>query len=109
MRHTILLVSRDKALLETRALLLQRVGYPTLKASTLIGAAGLAFCCQLAIIDRTFASKNHEEFVDRVHGDHPDFVVLSLRTVLIQPEALIDAVRDALAALPGGPKVVIIE
>lgn len=109
MRDTILLVSKDKALLETRALLLQRVGYPTLKASTLVGATGLAFCCRLVIIDRTFAIRHHEDFVDRVHSERPDLVVLSLRTALIEPEGLIKAVKDSFAAQPGAPKVVVIE
>lgn len=109
MRHAILLVSKDKSLIESRTLLLKSAGYSTLKASTLTGSAGLASFCHLAIIDMTFTTEDHEDFVHRVHRDRRDIVVLSLRRRLIEPEVLIMAVTDCLAARPKGPKVVIID
>jgi hypothetical protein len=59
MRHAILIVSKDKSLLESRALLLKSAGYLTLKASTITGSAGLASFCHLAIIDKTFTTEDH--------------------------------------------------
>jgi hypothetical protein len=109
MRHTILIASKEETLLGTRALLLESTGYSTLKASTLTGAVGLAFYCHMAIIDKTFTTKDHEDFVDRVHRDCPNLVVLCLRTGLIDPQVLIQSVTDCLAAKYDGPKVVVID
>ena len=109
MSHTILLLSKDNLLLKTRALMLEGAGYRTLTASNLLSAVGLAFCCHLAIIDATFALEEHQQFVDRVHGDRLDLVVLSLRAALIEPGALIRAVTNCLATRPGGPKLVVID
>jgi hypothetical protein len=109
MRHAILIVSKDKSLLESRALLLKSAGYLTLKASTITGSAGLASFCHLAIIDKTFTTEDHEDFIHRVHRDRRDLVVLSLRRGLIKPEVLIKAVTDCLTARPKDPKVVIID
>lgn len=109
MKDRILLVSKSKTLLQTRALMLKRAGYSTLRVSTVTGGVGLAFCCNLAIIDATFAGEDHKGFVDRVHQKYPSLMVLCLRASLIKQEALITVVTNCLASHAAGPRVIVID
>lgn len=104
-----MLISKDGTLSESRALALAGAGFAALKASTITSAAGLAVWCGLAIIDTTFESKHHKDFVERVRGDNPNLILLSLRTGAIEPDMLIKAVRDCLEANYDGPRVVVID
>ena len=109
MPHIILLVSKDESLLASRALLLNSAGFSTLVASTIDDALGSAFSCPLAIIDTTFSIEDHERFVGRAQRERPEFVVVCMRTTLVEPQVLIESVTDCLGATSYGPKVVIID
>ena len=97
MRYTILLVCADKMLLDTRSLVLETAGYRTLRASTLMSGLGLAFCCNLVVIDTTFSDDQQEEFVARLHDKNPKISLLRLDTRVTALESLVETVKKALA------------
>jgi hypothetical protein len=97
MRYTILLVCADKMLLDTRSLVLETAGYRTLRASTLLSGLGLAFCCNLVVIDTTFSDDQQEEFVARLHEKNPRISLLRLDTRVTALESLVETVKKALA------------
>jgi hypothetical protein len=97
MRYTILLVCADKMLLDTRSLVLEIAGYRTLRASTLMSGLGLAFCCNLVVIDTTYSDDQQEEFLARLHDENPKISVLRLDKTLTALESLVETVKKALA------------
>jgi hypothetical protein len=88
MPKTILLLSRDENLQNSRALVLEGAGYRTIKTSSLTSALQLSSHCQMSIIGHTFSSIEQDDFVDRVHEGNPSVFVLCLRFGLTQPRAL---------------------
>jgi hypothetical protein len=106
---TILLVSRDENLQNSRALILEGVGYRTIKTGSLISAVQLSSHCQMSIIGHTFTPEEQDDFIDRVHEGNPSVFVLCLRFGLSQPRALLTAVANCFAAQPGGSRVCIME
>jgi hypothetical protein len=109
MPKTILLVSRDEVLRNTRALILDRVGYRTIKSGNLTSAVQLSSHCQMSIIGHTFSPEEQNDFIDRVHEGNPSVFVLCLRFGLTQPGALLTAVASCFATQPGGSRVCILE
>jgi len=97
MRYTILLVCADKMLLDTKSLVLETAGYRTLRASTLMSGLGLAFCCNLVVIDTTFSDDQQEEFVVRMHDKNPKIPLLRLDTRVTALESLMETVKKASA------------
>lgn len=109
MPKTILLVSRDENLQNSRALVLAGAGYRTIQTDGLISAVQLSSYCEMAIIGYTFSSDEQENFIDRVHEGHPSVFVLCLRFELTRPRALLTAVANCFASQPGGSRVCVIE
>jgi hypothetical protein len=109
MSKTILLVSRDEGLQNTRALILEGIGYRTIKTCSLTSAIQLSSHCQMSIIGHTFTPEEQDGFIDRVHEGNPSVFVLCLRFGLTQPRALLSAVEDGFATQPGGSRVCIVE
>jgi hypothetical protein len=109
MPKTILLVSRDKNLQNSRALVLEGVGYRTVKTGSLTSAVQLSSHCQMSIIGHTFSPEEQDDFTDRVHEGNPSVFVLCLRFGLTQPGALLTAVANCFASQPGGSRVCIME
>jgi hypothetical protein len=109
MPKTILLVSRDENLQNSRALVLEGVGYRTIKCGSLISAVQLSSHCQMSIIGHTFSPEEQDDFIDHVHEGNPSVFVLCLRYGLTQSRALLTAVNNCFAAQPGGSRVCIIE
>lgn len=109
MQKTILLVSRDESLQNTRALILEAVGYRTIKTGSLTSAVQLSGHCQMSIIGHTFNSAEQDDFIDQVHEGDSSVFVLCLRFGLTNPQALLTAVNDCFAAQPGGSRVCIVE
>ena len=109
MPKTILLVSRDENLQNSHALVLERVGYRTIKTGSLTSALQLSSYCQMSIIGHTFSPQEQDDFIDRVHEGNPSIFVLCLRFGVAQPQALLTAVANCFAAQPGGSRVCIME
>jgi hypothetical protein len=109
MSKTILLVSRDEGLLNTRALILEAAGYRTIKTGSVTSAIQLAVGCQMSIIGHTFTSDEHRDFVERVHETNPSIFILCLRIGLTQPQTLLDTIADCFAAQPGESRVCIVQ
>jgi hypothetical protein len=109
MPKTILLVSRDEALQNNRARILEGGGYRTMKTASLISAVQLSSQCQMSIIGHTFSPEEQDDFINRVHEGNPSVFVLCLRLGLTQPRALLTAVANCFAAQPGGSRVCIME
>jgi len=109
MPKTILLVSRDENLQNSRALILEGAGYRTIKTGNLTSAVQLSAHCQMSIIGHTFSSAEQDDFIDRVHEGNPSVFVLCLRFGLTQPRALLTAEANCFAAQPGGSRVCIME
>jgi hypothetical protein len=109
MSKTILLVSRDQKLQNSRALVLEAVGYRTVKTGSLISAVQLSSHCQMSIIGHTFSPEEQDDFTDRVHEGNPSVYMLCLRIRLTQPGALLTAVANCFASQPGGSRVCIME
>ena len=109
MPKTILLVSRDTNLQNSRALVLERAGYRTIKTGSLTSAVQLSSHCQMSIIGHTFTPDEQDDFIDRVHEGNPSVFVLCLRFGLAQPQALLTAVANCFAAQPSGSRVCIME
>jgi hypothetical protein len=109
MHKTILLVSRDENLQNSRALVLEGVGYRTIKSGSLTSAVQLSSHCQMSIIGHTFSPEEQDDFIDRVHEGNPSVFVLCLRFALAQPRSLLTAVNNCFAAQPGGSRICIIE
>jgi hypothetical protein len=78
MPQTILLVSRDEALQNTRALILEGAGYRTIKTGSLISAAQLSSHFQMSIIGHTFSSEEQDDCIDRVHEGNPGVYIVCL-------------------------------
>jgi hypothetical protein len=97
MRYTILLVCADKMLLDTRSLVLEIAGYRTLRASTLMSGLGLAFCCNLVVIDTTYSDDQQEEFLARLHDENPKISLLRRDTSVTALESLTETVKKVLA------------
>lgn len=96
MRYTILLVCADKMLLDTRSLMLKTAGYRTLRASTLMSGLGLAFCCNMVVIDTTFSDDQQEDFVARLRDKNPKLSLLRLDTKVTALESFVETVKKAL-------------
>jgi hypothetical protein len=109
MSKRILLVSRDEGFQNTRALILEGVGYRTIKTGSLTSAIQLSSHCQMSIIGHTFTPEEQDDFIERVHEGNPSVFVLCLRFGLTQPRALLSAVEDCFATQPGGSRVCIVE
>lgn len=109
MPRTILLISRDETLQNTRALILKGAGYHTIRTSSLTSAVQLCSRCQMAIIGHTFGPEEQDDFINRVHEGNPSVFVLCLHFGLTQPRALLTAVANCFAAQPGGSRVCIVE
>jgi hypothetical protein len=109
MPKTILLLSRDQNLQNSRALVLEGAGYRTIKTGSLTSAVQLSAHCQMSIIGHTFSPEEQHDFIDQVHEGNPNVFVLCLRFGLTHPRALLSAVGDCFAAQPGGSRVCIIE
>ncbi len=109
MPKTILLVSRDKHLQNSRSLVLEAVGYRTIKTGSLTSAVQLSSHCQMSVIGHTFSPEEQDYFIDRVHEGNPSVFVLCVRFGSIQPRALLTAVANCFAAQPGGARVCIVE
>lgn len=92
MYKTILLVSRDERLQETRALVLRQGGYHTMSTNNMTSALQLARRCQISIIGHTFTSNEQDEFIDRVHESNPGIFLICLRFSLTQPQELLKVV-----------------
>jgi hypothetical protein len=78
MPQTILLVPRDEALQNTRALILEGAGYRTIKTGSLISAAQLSSHFQMSIFGHTFSPKEQDDFSDRVHEGKPGVYIVCL-------------------------------
>ena len=109
MNKTILLVSRDQNLQNSRSLVLEAAGFRTIKTGSLTSAVQLSSHCQMSIIGHTFSPEEQDNFIERVHEGNPSVFVLCLRFGLTQPRALLTAVANCFAAQPGGSKVCIVE
>jgi hypothetical protein len=109
MPKTILLLSRDENLQNSRALILEAVGYRTIKTGSLISAVQLSSHCQMSIVGHTFSVDEQDDFIDQVHEGNPSVFVLCLRFGLSNPRALLTAVNNCFAAQPGGSRVCIME
>jgi CheY-like chemotaxis protein len=109
MPKTILLVSRDLTLQTTRALILERAGYRTIRTNSLTSAVQLAEHCQMSIIGHSFQPNEQDSFVDRVHEANPSVFILCLRFGLTDPGALLKAVSDCFATQPGGSRICVLE
>lgn len=105
MAKTILLVSRDPILQETRALILERVGYRTIKAATLKCGIMLSRGCQMCVIGHSFEPHEQAEFIERAHEANPGMFVVCLRFGLINPERLLKTVAECFAAQPGSSQM----
>jgi CheY-like chemotaxis protein len=109
MPKTILLVSRDPNLQATRALILERAGYRTIRTHSLTSAVQLAEHCQMSIIGHTFKPAEQNEFVDHVHKANPSVFVLCLRFGLSDPGELLKAVSACFTTEPGGSRICVLE
>jgi hypothetical protein len=109
MPKTILLVSRDEKLQKSRALVLESVGYRTIKSGSLTSALQLSAHCQMSIIGHTFSPEEQDDFIDRVHEGNPSVFVLCLRYGLTHSRELLTSVNNCFAAQPGGSRICIIE
>jgi hypothetical protein len=109
MHKTILLVSRDATLQATRASVLERAGYRTMRTASLTSAVQLSAHCQMSIIGHTFSPAEQDEFIDLVHEANPSVFVLCLRYGLAQPSTLLMHVQDCFGAQPGGSRICVIE
>ena len=109
MPKTILLISRDENLRNSRALVLEAAGYRTIKTGNLISAVQLSSHCQMSIIGHTFSPDEQDDFIDQVHEGNPSEFVFCFRFGLTQPRALLTAVKNCFAAQPGGSRVCIME
>jgi hypothetical protein len=76
---------------------LEIAGYRTLRASTLMSGLGLAFCCNLVVIDTTYSDDQQEEFLARLHDKNPKLSLLRLDTRVTALESLVETVEKALA------------
>jgi CheY-like chemotaxis protein len=109
MPKTILLVSRDPNLQSTRALILERAGYRTVRTNSLTSAIQLAAHCQMSIIGHTFTPPEQDDFIGCVHESNPSVFVLCLRFGLMEPQALLKAVADCFTTQPGGSRICVLE
>lgn len=109
MHKTILLVSRDLNLQATRAFMLERAGYRTMRTASLVSALALAPHCQMSIIGHTFAPAEQNSFIDSVHEANPSVFVLCLRYGLAQPDVLLKHVENCFRAQPGDSRICVIE
>lgn len=106
---TILLVSRDQNLQTTRALILEKGGYRTIRTNSLTSAVQLAAHCQMSIIGHTFTPTEQDHFIACVHESNPSVFVLCLRFGLTDPQALLKAVADCFTTQPGGSRICVLE
>jgi hypothetical protein len=109
MPKTILLVSRDQTPQATRALVLERAGYRTMRTESMASAVPLASQSQMAIIGHTFCPAEQNDFIERVHEANPSVYLLCLRFGLVHPSTLLGHVASCFAAQPGGSRVCVIE
>jgi hypothetical protein len=54
---------------------------------------GLAFCCNLVVIDTTFSDDQQEEFGARLHDKNPNISLLRLDTKVTALESLVETVK----------------
>jgi hypothetical protein len=109
MPKTILLVSREPNLQITRALILERAGYRTIRTNSLTSAIQLAAYCQMSIIGHSFTPAEQDDFIDCIHESNPSVFVLCLRFGLMEPQALLKAVADCFTTQPGGSRICVLE
>jgi DNA-binding response OmpR family regulator len=109
MPKTILLVSRDPNLQATRALILERAGYRTIRTNSLTSAVQLAANCQMSIIGHSFNPTEQHDFIEHVHEASPSVFILCLRFGLTDPTALLKAVSDCFTTQPGGSRICVLE
>jgi hypothetical protein len=109
MHKTILLVSRDLNLQATRASVLERAGYRTMRTASLVSAIALAPHCQMSIIGHTFTTTEQNDFIECVHDANPSVFVLCLRYGLAKPSVLRKHVENCFGAQPGGSRICVIE
>src|ERR1700742_915115 len=103
MPKTILLLSRDENLQNSRALILEAVGYRTIKTGSLISAVQLSSHCQMSIVGHTFSVDEQDDFIDQVHEGNPSVFVLCLRFGLTNSRALLTAVNNCSRLSPVAP------
>jgi hypothetical protein len=108
MPQTILLVSRDEALQNTRALILEGAGYRTITTGSLISAVQLSSHRQMSIIGHTLSPEEQDDFIDRVHEEIQAYIsYVSLWTNAAW--SALDPVVKCFAPHPGGSRVCIME
>jgi hypothetical protein len=109
MQKTILLVSRDEALQNTRAFLLEASGYRTMKTGSSTAVAQLGVHCHMLIIGHSFTPEEQDDLIDCIHESNPGVFIVCLRCGFTEPNTLLKAVSRCFAAQPGGPRVYIVE
>lgn len=109
MENTVLLVSRDPILQETRALILERAGYKTIQTASLASGLQLSRECQICVIGHSFAPREQSEFSDAVRQTNSDIFIVCLRFGLINPEQLLKTVATCFATRPGQSRICVIE
>jgi hypothetical protein len=108
MPQTISLVSRDEALQNTGALILEGAGSRTIKTGSLISAVQLSSHCQMSIIGHTLSLGEQDDFIDRVHEEIQAYIsYVSLWTNAAW--GALDPVVKCFAPHPGGSRVCIME
>jgi DNA-binding response OmpR family regulator len=100
---TVLLASRDPAILLTRRLVVESAGHRTLQATDL----GLALNTAkeqrpaLVVIGHTFPPGEQDEFAKTLHATHPEICVLLLRDMFVDPVRLLQECEASLRCEPG--------
>jgi DNA-binding response OmpR family regulator len=100
---TVLLVSRDPAILSTRRLVVESEGHGTLQATDLGSALTTAKEQRpvLVVIGHTFPPGEQDEFAKKLHATHPEICVLLLRVNYVDPVRLLQECEAALQCEPG--------
>ena len=100
---TVLLASRDPAILSTRRLVVESAGHSALQATDLGIALAIAKeqLPALIVIGHTFPPGEPDEFAKKLHATHPEICVLLLRDNYVDPVRLLQECEAALQCEPG--------
>jgi hypothetical protein len=100
----ILVISRDRSLMNTRRLVLHSDGYQILTTTNLIVAISLSRECHMAIICHTFTFQEQCDLIERMHEINPGISILCLSYGILHPERFLELVAACFNAHPGSCK-----
>jgi DNA-binding response OmpR family regulator len=103
----VLLASRDAALQETRALVLQSAGYQTTEVTELAKVLAMAgrLRPEIIVLGHSIQPEEQASLVEQLHETMPGLLVICMRVGIVHPARLLGACAAARDGHPGSQRV----